>query len=333
MKKFLLVLLVVSLVAVSIFAVACQKEEVEELKSEYTIVAPDGAPAIAISTFIRNTQVTEEYKVTASVVAAANVKNEVIKSDFAVVPANMAAILYNQQIDYKVIASVTNGNLFFVAKNQENDFTLENMKGKVLYAIGQNNVPGLIVLSLLAKNNIEYEISETPVEGKVAIHYCTDGAQVIQKLTLSEGQAYGVVPEPALTVFKINNKCYQMADIQELWQSATSASVKGFAQAVLIARGKLCKDHPEVVESVVKAIEDSEEYVITNAQDVATEIASAGGSTMKLFPISVQNSNVKVYRAKDYAQYIETTLNALKDVDAQSVGGSVPAKDSGFYYL
>ena len=151
MKKILVVLLIAILAISTVLLISCdKKEEVEELKSEYTIVAPDGAPAIAVSTFIKNTQVTDDYKVSASVVAPNLIKKEAIKSDFAIVPANVAATLFNAGEDCKLVASVTNGNMYILAKEQETNFTLENMKGKMLYTIGQGSVPALILLSILS---------------------------------------------------------------------------------------------------------------------------------------------------------------------------------------
>ena len=337
MKKILVVLLIAILAISTVLLISCdKKEEVEELKSEYTIVAPDGAPAIAVSTFIKNTQVTDDYKVSASVVAPNLIKKEAIKSDFAIVPANVAATLFNAGEDCKLVASVTNGNMYILAKEQETNFTLENMKGKMLYTIGQGSVPALILLSILQKNNIEYVESETPVEGKVAIQYCLEGSVVMTKLKTATTQVYGNLAEPAVNAATINQVGYKVADLQQLWKDATSSEIVGYAQAVLIARGKLCKDHPEVVESVVKAIKDSEEYVVTNAQEVAENIANIYSSTSlknKLFPTVVRNCNVKIYTAKDNYEYINTTLQAAYSINAASVGGSVPAKDSGFYYL
>ena len=337
MKKFLLVLLVVSLVAVSILAVACQKEEpvAPEAEGEYTIVSPDGAPAIALATFAKNEKVSDTLTIKPSIVASTLIKSEAIKSDFAIVPANMAAILFNAGEKYKLVSTVTNGNMFILAKEAEENFTLENMKGKMLYTIGQGSVPALILLSILQKNNIEYVVSETPVEGKVAIQYCDNGQVLMGKLKTATTQVYGNLAEPAVNTATINQVGYKVADLQQLWKEATSSEVLGYAQAVLIAKEEICNNKPEVVDAVVKAIKDSEQYVIDNAQEVAETLKTVYPETSmkQLFPIVVTNCNVKVHTAKDNFDYIKTTLDAAHAINPQSVGGSVPARDSGFYYL
>ena len=46
----------------------------------------------------------------------------------------------------------------------------------------------------------------------------------------------------------------------------------------------------------------------------------------------VRNCNVHAYRASANIDYIMATLNAAYAINPTSVGGSVPTKDSGFYY-
>ena len=337
MKKFLLVILVISLVAVSIFAVACTKEE-KIAEGEYTIVSPDGAPALALAAFAKDEKVSDTLTIKPSIVASSQIKFDAVKSDFAIVPANMAAILYNSGAEYKMVASVTNGNMYIVTNNADATFSYDNLKGKVLYTIGQGSIPAMILLATLKANNVEYEVSETPIAGKVAIQYCANGQALIAKFVAEKtagNVVYGNLAEPAVTNMVAKGVGYKVADLQELWKTATSSEIKGYAQAVLIAKKSLCEEKPEVVNAVVKAIQDSEEYVANNAQEVRDNIATIYENTElpgTLTSAVVLGCNVKVHKAYENYDYIYNTLNAVYGINAQSVGGSVPAKDSGFYY-
>ncbi len=333
MKKVLISLIVVLLVLTTIFAFACKKDVVAE--GEYTIVSPDGAPALALATFIKNSQVSEQLKINANVVSSTLIKSEAVKSDFAIVPANMAAILYNQGEEYKMVGAVTNGNMYFVSNVENNDFQLEDMIGHVLYSIGQGSVPAFIMTTLLKNANIPFVVSETAVEGKVAIHYVADGKTLIPKVKTAQGVVYGNLADPAVTNMVASGAGYRVADIQELWKESTSASIKGFAQAVLIAKKSLCEEKPEVVDAVFNAIKASESYIVENPQEARDLIASVNPATelpAKLSASVVTNCNVHAYRASANIDYIMATLNAAFAINPTSVGGSVPAKDSGFYY-
>ena len=52
-------------------------------------------------------------------------------------------------------ASVTNGNMFIVSNRQNAEFTLNDLKGHVLYSIGQGSVPAFIMLKTLTNAGIE----------------------------------------------------------------------------------------------------------------------------------------------------------------------------------
>ena len=103
----------------------------------------------------------------------------------------------------------------------------------------------------------------------------------------------------------------------------------------IIAKKDLCQNHPEVVNAVINAIKNSEEYVVENAQEARDNIAKIYPETSlpaTMVAGIVRNCNVHVYRASENYEYINATLQAAYTINVQSVGGSVPAKDSGFYY-
>ena len=333
MKGLKILIVVTILVLLAVGFMACNEEVKAE--GEYTIVSPDGAPALALAGLANNAQITETLKVSPTIVSSTLIKSEAIKADFAIVPANMASIIYNTGEEYKMIASITNGNMFIVAKENDENFSLENMKGKMLYTIGQGSIPAMILLATLKANNIPFEISETPVEGKVAIQYCADGPALRTKIVSATSQVYGNLAEPAVSTFVKAGAMYKVADLQELWQQATSSSIKGYVQAVLIAKKSLCEEKPEVVNEVLSKITIDIGKVYLEPEKAREAIKSIYEETSLKTPIDetiVQGCNLNVYKAKEYVDYIYNTLNMVYEMNPQAVGGSVPAKDSGFYY-
>ncbi len=335
MKKLLIVALIVILTLVMVFAIGCKDKEVIP-EGEYSIVSPDGAPAFALAIFAKDSMVSETLKVNPKIVSSTLIRAEAIKSDFAIVPANMASIIFNANEGYCMAAAVTNGNMFIVSNRQNTEFTLNDLKGHVLYSIGQGSVPAFIMLKTLTNAGIEIvENSETPVEGKVAVQYCADGQALLAKLKTATDTVYGNLAEPAVTSMVAKNIGFRVADLQTLWQASTSSDIKGFAQAVLIVKKEIAQNHPEVVDAVINAIKNSEEYIVEHAQESRDNIATIYPETTlpaTMVAGIVRNCNVHVYRASENYEYINTTLQAAYSIKAQSVGGSVPAKDSGFYY-
>ena len=333
MKKVLISIIVVLLVLTTVFAFACKKAE--EDTTTYTIVSPDGAPALAMVGYADGTTGDGVYKVSPSIVSSTLIKAEAIKADFAIVPANLAATLYNLGEEYNMIAAITNGNMFLVS-NQEGHVGLAELKGHVLYSIGQNSIPAFILLRLLDYAGIEYVESETPIDGKVAIQYVADGQALIAKFATATDRVFGNLAEPAVsTALLANNKGYVIGDLQAMWQVATASEIKGFAQAVMIAKKSICENKPEVVESVLNTIKSNVSDVVTNPEDARAKILQMYPETSLKKPLTseiVDNCNIHVYVASENVDYILTTLNAAYAIDPKSVGGSIPARDSGFYY-
>ena len=327
--KILTVVIIITLIAVGFMA--CNKEVKAE--GEYTIVSPAGAPSLALAKLVDNASITDSLKVTPSIVSSDLIRAEALKSDFAIVPANMAAIISNGGYEYNLVGTITVGNMYIVAKETET-FTLDNLKGKMLYSIGQGSIPALIMQSVLTANNIEYEVSETPVEGKVAIKYLANPVLVKNSLAASEGQAYGYIAEPQVTQFVNANAVYMLADMQDLWKQATNSEIKGYAQAVLIAKKSICDEKPEVVDAVIEKISNDIKQVYSNPADAITSVNSIYENCFPtgLDGIVLYHCNIKFLRASENVDFIYNTLKAAYDINPTSVGGQVPAKDSGFYY-
>lgn len=116
------------------------------------VVAPDGAPALAIAKFIFDnenfdTDKTFNYKV----VAASNIGGAVNQGtgDIVIIPVNAASKLYKNK-GYKLVSVVTHGNLYLMSTIKI-ESVLE-LKDKTVGVIGQGLVPDLTFKSILKSN-------------------------------------------------------------------------------------------------------------------------------------------------------------------------------------
>lgn len=328
--KILAIVLVIALLAVGFMA--CNDEVVAE--GEYTIVSPDGAPALAIASFIDRADANASLVIKPSI--SATIAQDALKNDFAILPANAAVKLYNAGNEIKMVATITNGNMFIVSKENDESFELNHLVGKVLYTIGQGSIPSIMLLATLQANNIAYEESETPVEGKVAIQYCLDGQALIGKVKTATTQVYGNLAEPAVSTMVSKGLGYKVASLQELWKTASGSEVAGYPQAVLIAKKSICDEKPEVVDAVLNIIKNNETVIVeeyASAIDKVKTIYEGTSLDAKTMTAqSVANCNIKVYRASTNIDYIYAGLTAARQVAPNLFGGEIPAKGSEFYY-
>jgi NitT/TauT family transport system substrate-binding protein len=72
--------------------------------------------------------------------------------DFAILPATMAAILYNKGIDYKLVAIPVWGTLYLFGTEPVTNW--KELKGKHIYMMGKGFTPDIVFRILLEKNGL-----------------------------------------------------------------------------------------------------------------------------------------------------------------------------------
>lgn len=117
------------------------------------VVAPDGAPALAISKFIFDnenfgTSKDFDYSVVDSSKIGATVNQGT--GDIVIIPVNAASKLYKAK-GYKLVSVVTHGNLYLMST--EKIESVLQLKDKTIGVIGQGLVPDLTFKAIL-KNNL-----------------------------------------------------------------------------------------------------------------------------------------------------------------------------------
>lgn len=331
MKRIIVAFL---LIAATVFGIcafcACDSDD------GYTLVAPDGAPALALAGVTDNiTTSLQDYKIKKKVVSSTAISTEAVKSDIAIVPANLAANLYNKGNDIRLLAVVTNGNLFVLSNSDEQADGLDALVGKMVYSIGQGSVPDMLFQTLLKNEGIEYAQGEEAVAGKVVIKYMADGSEVMSQMALAkkDGKSvFGVLAEPAVTN-AINKQGFkQVFDLQTLWAQSVDSEYAGYAQAVLIAKAELCEDK-EFVEKLIASFEDSAAWVVDNPAEAVQNIKSVYEQTSLAATITsevVKRCNVSTIAMPQGKAYYEQMLNAVMQINANAVGGKLPAEE--FYY-
>lgn len=340
MKKFIVALIIVAVFA-SVFAFAgCDNgnnnnTDDSDTSVNYTFVAPDGAPALAIAGLSDSiTTDSDTYKLNMKVVASTSIGTEALKSDIAIVPANIAAKLYNGGNDIRLLSVVTNGNLFLMSSGETDTTDLEALKGRMVYSIGQGSVPDMIFQSLLKSNGISYKQGEYAVAGMVVIKYFLNGNEVINQMALAQKSGnivYGMLAEPAVTMAK-GKGFFEVMDMQSLWAESAQSEYQGYAQAVLIAKASVCEDKQFIAKLL--------DAVSANAKSVAEDPEKAVSAIKELYPqTTLQNGmtkdvvarcNIAAVTMPSGKAYYEQMLETVMDINASIIGGKLP--DDNFYY-
>ncbi len=321
MKKFLSLLFAIVLM----FAFASCEDIPEE---KLTLYAPDGAPAFAVANILDSGKIGNKETDSRIVSGADPIKVAVAngEADVAVMPLNLAAILYNGGAKIKLASVNIFGNLYMVGKTSISG--LEDLKGKIVYNIGRNATPDITLKYILKQNNIEFEESETAIAGKVAFQYVSAGSEIMQ-LFANDSIEYAVLGEPAVSTCNLLRGTSVVLDIQAEWKKIFGSS---YTQAGVVVSEELAADSA-FVSSLLSALSENEEF-INNNTDRLKEILLGKGSTSlnpKLVVDAglITRSSVGFVKAKDAKTKVEEYFNALMSFNAKLIGGKLP--DEGFY--
>ncbi len=342
MKKLISIASATAIVALSATAFAActlnteQGGEGDKNPVELSVYAPDGAPALSLVNLIANGQ-SESYEYNVHVVQAATIQAQVTgeapKADFCVLPVNAAANLLGSGETYKMLGTVTNGNMYFLTTGDNATVTSENLSaliGKTVGVVQLNNVPGLTFQSALKKADVPYQIlgNDGTVDGeKVNLRAFQDASTV----TPAAGCDYYLCPEPAVSTKLSKVAAFKLAgSLQEVYGG-------GYPQAVLVAKNSVISNHVEAVGEVITYMKGSGSYLENATVDNVLENLgkcyensefTPTFSTANLTATVIANCSVNFTQSKDCKTVVTTFLSELTAVNSSFAKA---VSDSFFY--
>ncbi len=323
MKRFFAVLMAIVACFAALSLTACNS------KGEKTLViaVPDGAPTLALYSMMDTCNTLEGYNIEYKVLTgAANIGTTVVsgEADCAIMPVNVAAKLYNKGTDIKLMSVNTFGNLYMVGKQELT--SMEELKGKIVLNIGQGGTPDISLKAILDGNKIPYEISETPIEGKVALKYVGDGSEVIAMLKAGKAE-YGVMGEPAVSNAVKATGGKIVMDIQREW--ANIVGDNSFMQAGFVV-SKSVYENKELCNAIYNKLAENNKVILENPEKVKSVITRFGSTSKIDYTTEIlKRCNLGNKKATEIKSQIVNYFNAVKGYDATFIGEKLP--DDNFY--
>lgn len=244
--------------------------------------------------------------------------------DIALVPANVASVLYNKtQGQVKVIDINTLGVLYVVASD-DSISTMEDLKGKTVYMTGKGTTPEFAMNYLLAENGLG--------SGDVTMEFKSEAAEVASILK-EDPSAIGVLPQPFASAACMQNpELKTVMDLTEQWDLLNKEGNSRMVTGVTIVRTGFLEEHEAAVERFLKDHAESAEYTSAEPEKAAQLVADIGivekaAMAQKAMPLC----NIVCITGEEMKQALSGYLEVLSGQDAKSIGGTLPGDD--FYYL
>lgn len=244
--------------------------------------------------------------------------------DIALVPANVASVLYNKtQGGISVIDINTLGVLDIVASDTSIT-SIADLKGRTVYMTGKGTSPDYVFRYLLSANGM--------TENDVTIEFKSEPTEVAAVLK-EQPDAIGLLPQPFVTAACAQNeKLSIVLDLTKEWQAVQGEGGSRLVTGVTIARNEFLENHPDAITLFLQEHAASAEYTETNPDETAELIAAKG--IIEKAPVAkkaLPYCNITCLTGEEMKTALSGYLQVLFDQNPSSVGGKLP--EDGFYFL
>ena len=306
MKKITSIVVAILLLMTMVMFTACND------KGDLRFVMPDGTPALAAMSLLGETTNLGGYNVSAEIVASTAIQTEIggEKADIIIAPTNAGANLISKGANYKLVSVMVEGSLYLIGNPAKvggnTTITLDDLKGKRIASIGQNNTPDKVFKYIIDKTEgVTYDDANDIItfsDGQTAtIEWCADGpAAKVALLRENNPCDFAIVGEPAATAFGTPNGGGFSArmDLQAMYK-AVNGNDANFPQASLFVKTSLTKDK-KFMSALLNALSENRDWVIANPSEVTATIQAKGSSTTFPAP-SIPRCSIVVNKADNTA--------------------------------
>ena len=244
-----------------------------------------------------------------------NMLSMIIKgeADIAAIPANMAAIIFNRQLQYKAVAVISETKFFIVSANK-NIQTINDLRNKTIYCGTKLAAPDLMLQYLISKEKIE----------KANINYSFSNPD-LAKMIASENADAAILPEPFVSSAMLENKNVHI--VVEI-----SKYVENYPVAILIAKDTFINHNKALLNEVLDEYKKSTDYILNNKNEIENLIKN---SPMIINPkaavYGLNRMGLTFYDGAKMKFALNSYYNFLYNFDKQLIVNKIPSDN--FYYI
>ena len=257
---------------------------------------------------------TFDMQTDASAVAAQVVAGE---ADIALVPANLAAVLYKRTEGGVAVVDINTLGVLYCVTGDESITSVKDLAGKTVVLTGQGTTPEYSLRYLLEKNGVtDCELEFKSEATEVAAVLAADPTKI------------AVLPQPFATVAQVQNtELHEAFSLSDEWDAVSDGS--RMVTGVTIVRKAFLEEHPE---AVARFLEEHAASAAAENADKAALIVKYG--IIEKEPVAnkaLPKCGIVCISGDEMKAALSGYLGVLYAADPTSVGGALPADD--FYYV
>ena len=289
-----------------------------------SLKGPTSMGLVSLMQKAKDVETKEAYDFT-MVTAADELLGKVISGDLdiALVPANVASVLYNKTEGGVQVIDINTLGVLYVVENGDSVQSVADLKGKTLYLTGKGTTPDYVIQYLLSANGLTTE--------DVTLEYKSEPTEVVAALA-EDTAAIGLLPQPFVTTAMAQNENLRVAlDLTAEWDATQEAGGSRLVTGVTIARTDFIEENEDAVKDFLAEHEESAAFTNENPEQAAEwiaelEIVAKAPIAQKAIPAC----NITYIDGTEMKDALGGYLSVLYDLEPTSIGGALPADD--FYY-
>lgn len=245
------------------------------------------------------------------------------EADIAILPTNLAAILYAKGLAIKYLGTISWGNLYCISCD-ENVKTLQDLNAKTIYSFAKGMSPDLTLREILSKNSFKLDTD-------LNFEYLASVSDVAVAF-LSGKAKTAIIAEPFLS-FVLEKKAETkiVFDLQLEWKKLFSES---YPQSCIVARADFIETHKDFISDFLSEVEESINWIKANPYELAenarkfinlddtTAIVNAI-PRLQLYFVNAQKSK----------KALENYFTILAKTNTKFIGGKMPDEDFYYWFL
>ena len=246
-------------------------------------------------------------------------------TDIATVPANLASVLYNNTEGGVQVLAINTLGVLYIVESGDTVHSVEDLRGKTIYASGKGNTPEAALNYVLTQNGID-------PSADVTIEWKSEQAECLSAL-MAEENAIAMLPQPFVTTAQAQSESLRVAlDLTEEWDAlqADSETPSTLVTGVVVARTAFAEEHPEVVSAFLDRYQESVDYVNSNVEEAAQLVGQYETVTAEVAQKALPECNIVFIEGDEMKEKLSGYLSVLFEQNPQSVGGALP--DDAFYF-
>ena len=247
------------------------------------------------------------------------------KVDIALLPANVAGVLYNKTKGGISVIDVNTLGVLYLVSSDTSVTSIDQLKGKTVYLTGKGTTPEYSLRYLMSAAEL--------TEDDVTLEFKSEPAEVASVLA-EDPSRNGLLPQPFVTSALAQNESLSVIlDLTKAWDEAQEQAEtrSRMITGVTIVNNDFLAAHGDLVDTFLSEHEASIRFT-SEDPDTASMLIEAAGIVPKaaVAKKALPGCNIAFLSGGEMKTALSGYLKALFDQNPASTGGALP--DDAFYY-